>query len=78
MALGTDLLVDKSNLAFAIDVESPTFWNCTRTVDDAVRFCNLFAGIAENGVVELERFGISLVGGSIVAAGRKECDIELV
>ena len=77
MRLGVHLLVDQLDDAVFVDVEGPTFGNIAPLMDDAVGFCRLFAWIAENGVIELQRLGECLVLLDFITTGREVGDVEL-
>lgn len=74
---GADFFLDEQNLAVFADVDRPAFGDCPTFVDDAVGFGHFFAGIAQQGEVEVEFFGEFLVVGGDITAGTKVGDVEL-
>ena len=71
------LLVNEENLPFRADVECPTLRQRTALVNNTVSLCDFLSRIAEDGVIELKRFGELLVHLRGIAAGGKVGNIEL-
>ena len=73
-----DLLVDRLDDPFFIDVERPAIGEAAFWIQDAVLLGDALVGIAQNGVIQLERLGELLVLFGSVDAGREISDLEVV
>ena len=69
--------IDEQNLAFLAEVKRHPGRMLAVALDQAVGFGRAALGIAENRVVEIQRFGEFCVGLRIVATRRKVGDVEL-
>ena len=76
MADRLHLFIDEENLSFRADVIGPTLRHRSALVNNAVSLCDFLSRIAEDGVVQLKRFGELLVQLGGVAAGGKVGNIE--
>lgn len=74
--LGAHFLVDLFDDPLLVDVEGPAFGVGSSLVDDAVSLGGFFAGVAEDGIIEVERFGEFLVRFGGVDARGEIRDVE--
>ena len=76
MRPNTYFLVNVQNLTIFADIKCPTFGKASAFMHDSIFFGDLFSGIAENRIVQVERFRefcIDFVG---IAACGENCNIE--
>ena len=73
-----DLLVDRLDDPVLVDVERPAIGESARRIDDPVVLGHGLVGIAEDGVVEVERLGEFFVVIRRVDAGCEIGDLEIV
>ena len=78
MRIRFHFLVDEQDLAVCADVNRPAKWNLAFGGHDAIRFGNVLGGVAENGVIEFQRFSKLGVDVFCVAASCKISDLELL
>jgi hypothetical protein len=72
----TDLLVDVQDSSVRADVKRPARGERLIFVDDAVRGCNLFGGIAQQRIVDTQRLRERLIGFRCIDADREMRDVE--
>lgn len=77
MRASFDLLVDMKDLAICSDVISPAVWHGPLVSDHAIGSCRGLTRIAQNGIVQFERFGETLIGIGVIAASGKIGHLEL-
>ena len=53
---GLHLLVDESDFSLRIDVKCPALRKGTGSTDHAVGFGDFFAGVAQDGVIQIQTF----------------------
>jgi len=70
-------LVDEQNLAILADINRPAKWNLALGSHDAIRFGDLLGRIAEDRVIQFERFSKLFVDVFCIAASSKISDLEL-
>src|SRR5210317_2036229 len=78
MSAGIDRLVDEQQLAVLADIERMTKRYGARCRHDTVGARYRLVRIAENGIVQLQRFGVALVRLRRVATGREEGNVVFV
>ena len=78
MRIRFHFLVDEQNLAIRADVNRPAKWNLAFRGHHAISFGNSLGRIAEDRVIEFQRFSKLLIDVFCVAASCKISDIELL
>ena len=78
MCLGTDLFVHMKNFSVRTHDEGPAERHRTLLRDDAIGTSRLLFRITKDRIIKLERFCISLIGFSCVAAGSKKGNVEFI
>ena len=78
MSLGTDLFVHMKNFSVRTHDEGPAERHRALVCDDAIGTSRLLFRITKDRIIKLERFCISLIGFSRVAAGSKKGNVELI
>ncbi len=77
MAAYIDFLVDCQELAILADVEGPSTRQRTIVVDDAKHASDCLVRVAQDRVVQFQRFGKFAIGFRRIATGREIGDVEL-
>tara|TARA_B100000945_G_C20314078_1_gene564250 strand:+ start:148 stop:432 length:285 start_codon:yes stop_codon:yes gene_type:complete len=78
MCFGAYFFVDMKNLTVGTDDISPTERNRSFVGNHAVGTGGFFLRIAEDGIVEFKRIGVSLISFCSITTGGKKGDIEFV
>lgn len=78
MTFRVNLFVDMKNFAVNANDIGPTKRNRPLVIDNAIGAGCLLLGITENGIIQLQRFCITLISLSSVTTCRKEGYVKLV
>lgn len=78
MRIRFHFLVNEQDLAVHADVNRPAKWDLTFRGHDAIRFGNFLGWIAEDRVIEFQRFSKLGVDVFCIAASCKISDLELL